>query len=116
MTAVDDHAQGADGCGGRGVLGQQLAARDADAVVGRRDVEHVRRVDDDHDVALHERVGVRPWFRALVALRVGQEDLHAVGVHLRRAGQRTAAVELVVAGQAGTDVYADRVSSHACRP
>ena len=58
-------------------------------------------------------LGVRPRFRGLVALRVGEEDLDAVGVHLRRAGQRTAVVELVVVGQAGADVYADRVLRHA---
>ena len=61
-------------------------------------------------------VGVRPRLRGLVALRIGQEDLHAVGVHLRRAGQRAAVVELVVVGQAGADVYADRVHRHAGRP
>ena len=55
-------------------------------------------------------------FGRLPALRVGQEDLHAVGVHLRRAGQRTAVVELVVVGQAGADVYADRVASPRRRP
>ena len=111
VAAVHDHPEGADRRGRLRVLGEQLAAGDADPVVGRRHVEHVRRVDDDHDVA-RRAARRRPGrgFGALVALRVGQEDLHAVGVHLRRPGQRPAVVELVVVGQAGADVYADRVS------
>ena len=112
VTAVHDHPAGADRRGRLRVLGQQLPARNADPVVGGGHVEHVRRVDDHHDVALQQLVGVRAWFRALVALRVGQEDLHAVGVHLGGPGERPAVVELVVVGQSGAHVYADRVSYH----
>ena len=57
-------------------------------------------------------LGVRPRQRRLPALRIGEEDLHAVGVHLRGAGDRPAVEQLVVLGQAGADVYADRVGRH----
>jgi hypothetical protein len=94
------------------VGGEQLPARDADAVVRRRHVEHVRRVDDDHDVGRQQVGLVGTRLGILVALRIGQEHLDAVGVHLGRAGQRTAVQEFVVVGETWADVHADRVNRH----
>jgi len=120
VAAVHHEGVRADLRGGLRVRGQQLAPRDADAVVRRRHVEHVRRMDHDQDVARPQVLGVRPGLRIGVALRVGQEDLDPVGVHLRRPGERSAVLEPAVVGQTRADVYADRVSSrgagHACRP
>ena len=59
-----------------------------------------------------QRLGVGSWLRRRVALRIGQEDLDAVGVHLRR----PAAVRARCRGQSGADMYADRVYGHAERP
>ena len=55
---------------------------------------------------------VRARLGVLVALRIGQEHLDAVGVHLGRAGQRTAVQEFVVVGQTRADVDTDRVNRH----
>ena len=49
MTTVHDESLRADLGGGLGVLQHELAAGDADAVVGRRDVHEVRRVNVDVD-------------------------------------------------------------------
>ena len=49
MSAVDDQPPRPDRRGGVEVLLEQLAGRDADAVVGRRDVDDVRRVDVEAD-------------------------------------------------------------------
>jgi hypothetical protein len=67
-------------------------------------------VHDHHDVAGEQVRGVRTGLGRRPALGIGQEDLDAVGVHLRRPGERAAVVELVVVGQPGADMYADRVS------
>ena len=67
--------------GGRQVLLEQLAAGDADAVVEARDVDRVGRVDVEVDarglgVGLERfRATGIPDDRALVALRVAEEDL-----------------------------------------
>jgi hypothetical protein len=116
VTAVHDHAHRPDGAGRLRVRAQQLAAGDPDAVVRRRHVQYVGRVDDDHHVAAGQRVGVRTRQRLGPPLRIGEKDLHTVGVHLRRPGERSALDQRVVLGQAATHVYADRVSAHAGRP
>jgi len=116
VPAVHHQRAGADRRGRRGVLAEQLAAGDADPVVGGRHVEHVGRVDDDHHVPGAQRVGVRTRCGRLPALRVGQEDLHPVGVHLRGPGERAAGLQVAVLGDSGADVYADRVSCHGPRP
>ncbi len=72
-------------------------------------------MDDDGHVAGPEVLGVRARLRRLVALRVGQEDLHPVGVHLRGARQGSAVQQGAVVGQPWADVYADRVW-HGVRP
>ena len=70
-----------------GVAEQQLAARDADAVVERRDVDQVGRVDVDVDVRRRAAPRRRPRLGRLVALRVGEEELH----RRRPRGRRPAA-------------------------
>ena len=58
VTTVDDQPLGPDRGRRLGVLQQQLAARDPDAVVGRGDVDPVRRVDVDVELGRAQRVGV----------------------------------------------------------
>ena len=76
VTAMDDQAAGPDLGRGVHVLLEQLARGDPDAVVGRRDVDDVGRVDVQPD-ACRLRVGTQrlrtagvPDLGALVALRV----------------------------------------------
>src|SRR3712207_9574805 len=66
-------------------LRQDLAARDADLRVGRRDVDEVRRVHVEHGVAVAQQVGVGARVRLLPALRVTEEELDEV----RAAGLRS---------------------------
>jgi hypothetical protein len=66
----------------------------------------------DGDVPGEQVLGVRPRLGGLPALRVGQEDLDGVGVHLRGPGERAAVQELVLLGQARSDVDPDQLFCH----
>jgi hypothetical protein len=88
VTAVDDQPGSPDVGGQRRVLGQDLATRDADPVVRRRDVDDVGRVDVDRDVGGPQDLGVGPGLRLLPVLRVAEEELNQVGTALARLGQR----------------------------
>ena len=88
---------------------EQLAAGDADAVVRRRHVEHVRaRGRRPVTSPARSASASGRGLRRLAALRIGQEDLHAVGVHLRgRASGPPSTSSPSRVSRA--DVYADRV-------
>jgi len=112
VATVHDHAGRPDRRRGPRVLAEQRTAGDADPVVRQGDVDDVRRVHEDGDVGAEQRLGVRTRLRRLPALRIGEEHLDGVGVHLRGAGQRAAAVQLVRLGPARSDVHADQLLSH----
>jgi hypothetical protein len=65
VTAVHDQALRADGGRGRRVVEQDLAGRDADLVVGAGDVDDVRRVDVEVQVAgaVPQRLGTTAFFQ-----------------------------------------------------
>ena len=101
VSAVHDQGLRPDIGGRRRVLAEQLAAGDADAVVGRRDVEDVRRVDVDGEVGAADGVGVRVLDRLLPALRVGEEELDGLRAVGRGGGQRVGRVDVGPDGHAG---------------
>ena len=100
VAAVHDDALGADLGRGGEVLLEQLAARDADAVVGRRDVDRVGRV---HVEVGAGRLGGLPQCfgaalelhdRPLVALRVAEEELAQRGPACGGLGHRVGLVDV----------------------
>ena len=88
VAAVHDHRRGIDV--GRRVAGvlQDLARRDAHAVVGRGDVDQVRRVHVDRQGRRLRASAASSRGLGLPALRVAEEELHHVGVLGRGCGQR----------------------------
>ncbi len=82
VPAVHDHPGRSDVGRCPGVLAEQLAAGDADAVVGRGHVEHVGGVHEDHQVGRAQLVGVGAGLGRRPALRVGEEHLDGGGVDL----------------------------------
>jgi hypothetical protein len=103
VAAVHDQAERPDRRRGLGVLDDQLARRDADAVVQRGQVDHVRGVHDDRDVAGAQLLGPRVRGGLLPPLRVGQEQLHDVGPPIGGGHDR------VVLSHVGADEHAARV-------
>ena len=116
VPAVHDQAEGADRRGRRGVRGEQLAA----GTRMRLFVVATLSMYGAWTTTMTSAASRSAWsgrgLGVLVALRIGQEHLDAVGVHLGRAGQRTAVQEFVVVGQTRADVDTDRVNRHGCRP
>ena len=105
VPAVHDHARGPDARGRMQILLQELAAGDADPVVGGRHVEHVRRVHVEGDPGrlggCLERVrapGVRD-LRALPGLWVAQEELGQRGLAGHRLSDRIDLVPVPANGQ-----------------
>jgi hypothetical protein len=94
VTAVHDQPLRCDLHGRFGVLGQQLAARDADAVVQRGHVEHIGRMDVDRQAAGFQRCGLWVLGRLLPTLRVGQEELDDLGAHISSGAQRIGGVDV----------------------
>jgi hypothetical protein len=94
VAAVHDQALRTELGGRLGVRHHQLAARDADPVVQRRDVHDVRRMDVDVHVGRPERVGVLARFRRFVALRIGQEELNRVRLAVDGRGERCGGVDV----------------------
>lgn len=83
--------------GGRGrprVRVEQLARRDADAVVGRRHVDDVRRVHDEAHARRWQRGRLGALGGSLPALRVAEEQLHEVRAPRRGGGHRVGVVEV----------------------
>ncbi len=78
VAAVHDQPHRTQGRRRGGVRTEELATRDPDPVVRRRDVEHVRGVDEDRQPGRTKRIGVRVRLGALPALRVREEDLHTI--------------------------------------
>ncbi len=105
VAAVHDEPDGADLGRRRGVLHDELARRDADAVVQRGEVDDVRRVHDHGEVAVAQLRGLRVRRRLLPALRIGEEHLHDVGAALGRRRDR------VVLAHVGPDEHAVRLVS-----
>ena len=108
VTAVHDDALDADLGGLVQRLLQQLAARDPDPVVQRRDVQHVRRVHVEIDSVrgrpLTQRlgpVGVR-HLRALPPLRIAEEELDQVRTPVRGLRQRVVLIDVRTKFQAHT--------------
>jgi hypothetical protein len=99
VTAVHDHRGRVDLGGRVARLLQDLARRNADAVVGRRHIDQIGRVNIQRDGRRLERLGVVTRLRLLPALRVAEEELHRVrAVHLR--GRQR-----VVVANMGTDEH-----------
>jgi hypothetical protein len=100
VTAVDHETLGADLGGERGVLREQLAARDADAVVRGGHVDDVRRVDvevDARGLGVGPQPGGAPRVghgRGLPALRVAEEELGQVSAAGPRLGERVGLVDV----------------------
>ena len=105
VPAVHHDGGGAERRGHAGVGREQLATRYPDAVVGRRDVDRVRRVDDDGQGRRRDLVGSRVRLRRLPVLRVGEEQLHRVGARRGRLRQRVG----VVVPRAGVDADDSRL-------
>ncbi len=84
VTTVDDEPGRADRLGRLGRLGQSLAARDADAVVGRRQVHEIRSMHVDRQLGAEQFRSVVARVRLLPGLRVRQKDLHNVRVAVLR--------------------------------
>jgi hypothetical protein len=99
MTAVHHQPASADRRGRRGVLGHQLAGRNADAVVQRRHIDHIRRVHVGLQVRSAQLVGqgMRVWTGP--ALRIREEELHCRGVAL------CSHIYRIVVADMGTDVH-----------
>jgi len=94
VPAVHDHTAGAHLHGGGGVLREELAGGDADPVVRRGDVDDVRGVDEHADVGGADLLGIVSRLGRLVALRVGQEELHEVRADLPRRPERVAVAHM----------------------
>src|SRR5690606_29894851 len=62
--------------------------------VRRRHVDHIRGVDVDVDAGLPQRAGRGGQHRPLPALRIPEEELHDVGVELRRVGEGVILVDV----------------------
>jgi hypothetical protein len=94
VAAVDDHRGGPDRRRGAAGLREQLARRDADAVVAGGDVDAIGRVH----VFAHRRGGqvgrVRARRRDPPALRVAHEELDAVRAPLAGLVERGLAAEM----------------------
>jgi hypothetical protein len=97
VAPVDHHGPGPDLRGGIAGLLEDLARRDADLVVRRRQVDQVGRVDVDGEVGGSQLGRVGPGLRGLPRLRVAQEDLDAVRALGLRGGE----------GVGGADVGTD---------
>ncbi len=80
VSGVDDHSRRADLCGRVARLLEDLARAVADVVPRRADVDQVRGVGVERQGGGAQLLSVVPRGWLLPALRVGQEDLDAVGV------------------------------------
>lgn len=98
VAAVDDQRLGADRRGRFELLAQDLPARDPDPVVGRRHVDHVRRVYIEVNPGRAEGPadlrGITGQDRRLPALGVTEEGLNRVRLAGDRLGQRVPAVDV----------------------
>ncbi len=87
VTTVDDHRGGADvGCRVAGLL-QDLARRDAHAIVRGRNVYQVGGVHVYRQGCRFQALRVLARLGRLPALRVAEEDLHHVGTLGLRCGE-----------------------------
>ena len=99
VPAVHDQAPRPDRRRPGRVLGQRLARRDADAVVQRGHVEHVGRMHVDLEATAGQLPCLGVLHGHLPTLRVGQEELHDLGVQLGCRGDR------VVVADVGPDAH-----------
>ena len=96
------------------VLLEELAGRDADAVVGGRDVHDVGRVDVEADargLGVGPQLGrpaVVPDLRTLVALRVAEEELHVGRLARLGLGDRVGLLRRGLRGRGRLDSYPHR--------
>src|SRR5690606_12303518 len=88
VTSVDDQPPRTERRRTLRVVEQQLAAGDADAVVEGRDVDAVRRVDEDVQRSGADRIDVLAGRWRLPPLWLGEEELHHVGVAGSRLRER----------------------------
>jgi hypothetical protein len=111
VAAVHDQALGPDRRRGRRLVGEDLAAGDADPVVGRGDVDEVGRVHVEVDPGLlrgctqRGRAPVVRDLRSLPALGVAEEELREVRAAGGRLGDRVDLVDV------GTDSQRGRAGS-----
>ena len=88
VARMDDHRRGVDLRRRVAGLLEDLARPVADVVPRRADVYEVRGVHVEGQCRLPKLGGVAPLRRLLPALRIGEEDLHAVGAERLRLRQR----------------------------
>ena len=101
MAGMDDHRERADRGRGLAGLGEDLARAVADVRLRRADVDQVGSVDVDADLGRAQLLGVVARRRLLPALRVGEEELDAVGADLGGLGERVAALDVRSDGMPG---------------
>ena len=83
VAGMDDDRHRTDRGSRFACLLEDLARSVADVALRRADIDQVRGVDVDRDVGVAQLVCVGPRGRPLPALRIGQEDLDAVGSERR---------------------------------
>jgi hypothetical protein len=88
IPRVDDHRSSADVRGRLARLLQDLARAVAHVVLWRADVDEVRRVDVEGHVRCTQLAGVVPVVGLLPALRVREEQLHAIRAERLGLGER----------------------------
>ena len=108
VAAVHDQPLRADRGGRLELLVEQLPARNADPVVGRRHIDDVRRVDVDvhvgGGVGLLERARVAAGeHRALPALGIAEEELRGASAARDRVLERVIGVKVAADAHHGSD-------------
>ena len=94
VAAVHDHRRRVDLRGRVAGVLQDLARRDAHPVVGRRDVDQVRRMHVQRHARRLQHLRVLAGFGLLPALRVAEEELHHIGAVGLGIGQGVVSVDM----------------------